>query len=249
MKNKISIEQSVALVSGANRGIGKAITEELLNKGIKKVYAGARNTESLKSLQEKYGDRLVPVQLDVTNQENIDAAAAKATDVNILINNAGVLVPGSYSANSMVESLDQNFAVNVWGVARLTQAFLPVIQQQNAGSAIATVSSIVGLGNMPMANGYSASKAAVHSMIQGLRGELQENDILVAGIYPGPIATDMTKDYEGLEKDTPEVLAKNVVVALEEGEEDIFPDAMAAQVKQAYFASPKEVEKMFSSWK
>jgi short-subunit dehydrogenase len=84
---------------------------------------------------------------------------------------------------------------------------------------------------------------------QGLRGELQENNVLVAGIYPGPIATDMAKDFENLDLDKPENLAKNVVSALEQGEEDIFPDTMSAQVKQAYFSAPKEVEKMFSTWK
>lgn len=245
--SKVTIENSIALVSGANRGIGKAITEELLNKGAKKVYAGARNPESLSELKEKYGDRLVPVQLDVTNQESVDKVASEAKDVNVLINNAGVLVSGDYRSNNMMETLDQNFAVNVYGVARLTQAFLPSIQQ-NEGSAIATVSSVVGLGNMPMANSYSASKAAVHSMIQGLRAEVKESNVLVSGIYPGPIETDMTKQYEDIEKSTPEALAKNVVEGLEQGEEDIFPDVMAAQVKQAYFSAPKEVEKMFSAW-
>lgn len=249
MNKNVSIENSVALISGANRGIGKAIAEELLIKGIKKVYAGARNPESLKEMKEKYGDRLVPIQLDVTDQKSVDKVAEQAKDVNILINNAGVLIPGGYTSNNMLESLDQNFGVNVWGVARLTQALLPAIQAQNTGAAIATVSSVVGVGNMPMANGYSASKAAVHSMIQGLRGELQDSSVLVSGIYPGPIDTDMTKGFADVEKDSPEVLARNVVLALEQGEEDIFPDSMAAQVKDAYFKAPKEVEKMFSSWR
>ena len=89
MSKKISIKDSIALVSGANRGIGKAITEELLNKGIKKVYAGARKLESLTELKEKYGDRLELVQLDVTNQASVDNAAKLASDSTMLINNAG----------------------------------------------------------------------------------------------------------------------------------------------------------------
>ena len=88
MKKEISIKDSIAIVSGANRGIGKAITEELLIRGIKKVYAGARKTESLAALQEKYGDRLVPLQLDVTNQTSVDNAAKLASDATMLINNA-----------------------------------------------------------------------------------------------------------------------------------------------------------------
>ena len=138
--------------------------------------------------------------------------------------------------------------VNVLGVARLTQAVLPNIENK-PNATVATVSSVVGLGSMPMMNGYCISKAADHSMIQGLRGELQESNVLVAGIYPGPIDTDMAKGFEGIELDKPENLAKNVVIALEKGDEDIFPDVMSEQVKQAYGTTPKEVEKMFSAWK
>ena len=249
MSKKISIKDSIALVSGANRGIGKAITEELLNKGIKKVYAGARKLESLTELKEKYGDRLEPLQLDVTNQASVDNAVKVASDSTMLINNAGVLAHGGYKSENMLDSINQNMEVNVLGVARLTQAVLPNIENK-PNATIATVSSVVGLGSMPMINGYCTSKAAVHSMIQGLRGELQDSNVLVSGIYPGPIETDMVKDIsEGIELDKPENLAKNVVIALEQGEEDIFPDVMSAQIKQAYGTTPKEVEKMFSAWK
>ena len=248
MSKKISIKDSIALVSGANRGIGKAITEELLNKGIRKVYAGARKLESLTELKEKYGDRLEPIQLDVTNQASVDNAAKVASDSTMLINNAGVMAHGGYKSENMLDSISQNIEVNVLGVARLTQAVLPNIENK-PNATIATVSYVVGLGSMPMMNGYCTSKAAVHSMIQGLRGELQDSNVLVSGIYPGPIETDMAKGFEGIELDKPENLAKNVVSALEQGEEDIFPDVMSAQVKQAYGTTPKEVEKMFSAWK
>ena len=248
MKKVISIKDSVALVSGANRGIGKAITEELLSKGIKKVYAGARKLESLTTLKEKYGNRLEPLQLDVTNQESVDSAAKVASDATMLINNAGTMAHGGFNSENMLESINQNMEVNVLGVARLTQAVLPNIENK-PNATVATVSSVVGLGSMPMMNGYCISKAAVHSMIQGLRGELQESNVLVAGIYPGPIDTDMAKGFEGIELDKPENLAKNVVIALEKGDEDIFPDVMSEQVKQAYGTTPKEVEKMFSAWK
>ena len=248
MKKVISIKDSVALVSGANRGIGKAITEELLSKGIKKVYAGARKLESLTTLKEKYGNRLEPLQLDVTNQESVDSAAKVASDATMLINNAGTMAHGGFNSENMLESINQNMEVNVLGVARLTQAVLPNIENK-PNATIATVSSVVGLGSMPMMNGYCISKAAVHSMIQGLRGELQDTKVLVSGIYPGPIETDMAKGFEGIELDKPENLAKNVVIALEKGDEDIFPDVMSEQVKQAYGTTPKEVEKMFSAWK
>ena len=104
------------LVSGANRGIGKAITEELLNKGIRKVYAGARKLESLTELKEKYGDRLEPIQLDVTNQASVDNAAKVASDSTMLINNAGVMAHGGYKSENMLDSISQNIEVNVLGV-------------------------------------------------------------------------------------------------------------------------------------
>jgi NADP-dependent 3-hydroxy acid dehydrogenase YdfG len=248
MKKVISIKDSVAIVSGANRGIGKAITEELLSKGVKKVYAGARKIESLTALKEKYGNRLEPLQLDVTNQASVDIAVRVAADATMLINNAGIMAHGGFNSENMLESINQNMEVNVLGVARLTQALLPNIKNK-PNATIATVSSVVGLGSMPMMNGYCISKAAVHSMIQGLRGELQDSNVLVSGIYPGPIETDMAKGFEGIELDKPENLAKNVVSALERGEEDIFPDVMSTQIKQAYGTNPKEVEKMFSAWK
>ena len=101
MKKGVSIKESIALISGANRGIGKAITEELLSKGIKKVYAGARQPESLKELKEKYGERLVPLQLDVTNQLSVDSAAKLTSDVTMLINNAGTMSHGGYKSENM----------------------------------------------------------------------------------------------------------------------------------------------------
>lgn len=250
MKKQISIQDSIAFVSGANRGIGKAITEELLNKGAKKVYAGARKKESLNELTEKYGDRVVAVQLDVSNQESVNQAAKEASDATMLINNAGVLAQGGYNTNDMAEGLKKNMEVNVYGVARLTQAVLPNIKKQ-PNAAIVTVSSVAGLANMPLESSYSVSKAAAHSLIQGLRGDLKESNVLVSGIYPGPIDSDMTniEKFAAIEKDSPQNLAKNVVSALEQGEEDIFPDVMAEQVKQAYSSSPKQVEEMFSEWR
>tara|TARA_R110002096_G_scaffold90936_3_gene205935 strand:- start:1499 stop:2245 length:747 start_codon:yes stop_codon:yes gene_type:complete len=246
-KTQISVKGSVAFVSGANRGIGKAIVEEFMAQDIKKVYAGARNISSLQALKEKYGDRLVAVELDVTKDDTIKAASALAKDVNILINNAGVLLPDSFLNGNILDNITHHFNVNVFGLVKLTHSFLPTIQAQNAG-AIASVSSVAGLANMPMINSYSASKAAVHSLIQGLRGELKDSAILVSGIYPGPIETDMTDGFE-MDMDSPENVAKNVVNGIQEGVEDIFPDTMSAQIKVAYASSPKAIEEQFSNFK
>ena len=240
---KVTIKGKTALVSGANRGIGKAITEALLDNGAKKVYACARNVASLNDLKTKYEDRLIPVELDVTKDESIAYVANTATDIDILVNNAGVLVPGNFTFGNMLESMQTNFDVNVWGLAKLTNAFFNKMKASES-AAIVSISSVAGLANMPVASTYSASKAAVHSIVQGLRGELRDSNVLVCGVYPGPIDTDMAKGFE-MEKDSPENVAKNVIRGIEEGVEDIFPDVMSQQVGAGYMASPKAVETQF----
>jgi short-subunit dehydrogenase len=119
----------------------------------------------------------------------------------------------------------------------LTNAFVGQLREREA-AAIVNVSSMAGLAYMPVIGTYSASKATVHSITQGLRGELASVNILVAGVYPGPIDTDMAKGFE-LDKDSPENLARNLVQALASGIEDIFPDTMSAQTGQQYRANPK----------
>lgn len=242
----VSVEGKTAFVSGSNRGIGKAVTVALLERGAKKVYAGARNTASLKSLKACYGDRLIPIELDVTQDESIAEAARLAKDTEILINNAGIFSVGNFLNGKLLESLQTNLEVNLWGLIKLTAAFLPELKKQNS-SAISCVSSIIGLANMPMGLTYCVSKAAVHSTIQGLRGELKDTNILVSGVYPGPIETDMAKDLE-MDKDSPENVAKHILDGLESGLEDIFPDAMSSEMGKLYSESPKELEKQFSEF-
>ena len=244
--NNVSVSNKVVLVTGANRGIGQALVREAIAQGAAKVYAGARHLNKLTSLQDELGDKVVPVQLDVTNDVDIQNVAKLATDVEVLINNAGVFAAGSYNTGGVVEGLEQNFAVNVYGVAKLTEALLPCLKDKKC-AAIATVSSMVGLASMPMGLAYSASKAAVHSIIQGLRGELKGSSVLVSGVYPGPIDTEMIADFE-MEKDTPANVAKSVINGLANGVEDIFPDAMSKEVGAVYQSNPKQAEVIFSDF-
>jgi len=247
MKNlQVPIKGKVALVSGSNRGIGKAITIELLENGAKKVYAGARNVISLDKLKMVYGERLIPIELDVTKDETIENASKIAKDVEILINNAGIFSPGNFLDGNLLESLKTNLDVNVWGLVKLTNAFLEIIRNKKSGS-IVNLSSVAGLASMPMALTYSASKAAVHSIIQGLRGELKTYNISVIGVYPGPIDTEMTKSFE-MEKDTPENVAKSIIKGIKYGVEDIFPDLMSLHFGETYFASPKATEEQLSNF-
>jgi len=243
---KVNPQGKTVLVSGSNRGIGKAITIELLEKGAKKVYAGARNIATLSDLKEKYGDRLVPVALDVTDEASLKAVASSVKDLDILVNNAGVFAYGTLLSDKAQSSLKKNLDVNVWGLINLTNAVYNQLDKESE-TAIVNVASVTGLANMPSAGTYSVSKAAVHSITQGMRGELAKKNTLVVGVYPGPIDTDMAADLN-MPKDTVENVARNVVAGLINGAEDIYPDVMSAQVGAAYATTPKGVEKQFSSF-
>ena len=245
-KVKIDPSGKVVLISGSNRGIGKAIAVAFLEQGAKKVYAGARNTQSLDELKEQYGDRLVPLRIDVTDQQSIDAAVASADDVEILVNNAGVLAPGGFLGDDALDNFNSHMEVNVTGLIRLTSAFANQLRSKESG-AIINVSSVAGLANMPSIGTYSATKATVHSITQSLRGELANDNVLVAGVYPGPIDTDMAKGFE-MDKDSPENVASKVLAAISDGQEDIFPDVMSEQVGQQYGSSPKGLEETFAAY-
>ncbi len=244
---QFSVSGKVAFVSGANRGIGKAIVIELLEKGAKRVYAGARDIRSLNNLMSHDVERLVPIELDVTDASSIARAAEATRDVQILVNNAGVLHVGGFFSKDAEENMQKDFDVNVWGLLKLSRAFVEILKNNRPG-AIVNISSVAGLGNMPMIGGYSASKAAMHSMTQGMRGELFQEDILVMGVYPGPIDTDMAKDFE-MEKDSPQNVAKDVVQALLTGEEDVFPDVMSKHIGKTYASNPKAIEKAFGEYR
>lgn len=242
----IQTQGKTALVSGANRGIGKAIVIELLNQGAEKIYAGARSLESLDDLKSTYGDRIIPVQLDVTDDNSIKQASALINNLDILVNNAGVFSVGGVLADTAIDSMKTNLDVNVWGVLKLSNAVLPLLKESKE-SAIVNISSVAGLGNMPMAGTYSVSKAAVHSMTQGMRAELIENSTLVMGVYPGPIDTDMAAGLE-MDKDTPQNVAKSIVDGLREGKEDMYPDVMSVEIGAFYAQNPKGVEKQFGTF-
>lgn len=241
---KLNPNEKIALVSGANRGIGRAIVEELINKGASKVYAGARNIDSLIELKAAYGNKVVPVELDVTKQETIDKVAAQVENLDLLVNNAGKLALGSIISPEAHSSLKENFDVNVWGIVNLTNAVSHHFVKENP-AAIVNISSLAGLGNMPFGSTYSVSKAAVHSITQGMRAEMSSHNTLVVGIYPGPIDTDMTSEWN-MEKDSPKNVAKSVVDGIENGIEDVFPDVMSSQVGQFYATNPKGVEQQFA---
>ena len=243
---KVNPAGKIAFVSGSNRGIGKAITIELLERGAQKVYAGARDVSKFDSLKHAYGDRLVAVQLDVTDTNSIAKAASQVEDLDILVNNAGISSWGQILSDDVSSSLADVLNVNVWGLVHLSNALIGPLKKESS-TAIVNFSSVAGLANMPMASTYSVSKAAVHSITQGMRAELAKDNVLVMGVYPGPIDTDMAAGVE-IEKDSPENVASNLAQGLIDGVEDMFPDVMSKQIGEFYASNPKAVERQFAGY-
>ena len=240
--SQIQIEGSTAFVTGANRGIGRAIAEALLAQGAKKVYAAARRPETVADLVAEHDGRVVAVELDVTNREQVAEAAANATDVDLLINNAGVAEHGGsgFEDEQWLEAGRREFDVNVIGTFDMTQRFAPVLAR-NGGGAVANVVSIAGLANFPLFLSYSLSKAALHNLTQGTRLFLGAQGTKVFGVYPGPVDTDMAEEIE-FDKVTPAQAASAILAGIEAGNEEIYPDPMAEQFGAGYEASPKGLE-------
>lgn len=239
------IEGSVALVTGANRGIGRAITERLLERGVTKVYVGARDPKTVASLKEEYGDRVVPLKLDVTNVEEVANAVSAAGDLQLLFNNAGVAQGQDLTSKEIVDQARNEMEVNYFGPLNLLQQFAPTLKG-NGGGSVVNVASVGGLTNFPMYPTYSASKAAIHSLTQGARMLLASQGTQVTGVYPGPVDTDMARGIE-MEKATPQNVANAILDGVEDGLEDIFPDPFAAQFGEQYHSSPKDSEQMIAA--
>ena len=222
------------LVTGANRGIGKTIVEEFLHAGARKIYAAARDLESLNPLIAALGERIVPLHIDLNRPESITAAADSARDVEIVINNAGILKVMSPLSEGAVDALQAEMEVNVYGLMRVAQAFAPVLKA-NGGGALVQLNSVPSMKNFADFATYSASKAAAYSITQALRDKLREQGTQVISVHPGPIATDMAQGAGLGEIAEPAALVSQAILAaIQTGEFHVFPDTMAKQIAEAY---------------
>lgn len=229
-----SLNNRVALVTGANRGIGKAIVEEFLQEGASKVYAAARNLESLNALIAQHTEKVVPLLIDLDKPETITAAAKAAGDVEVVINNAGMFKTSNLLSADSVTALQTEMEVNVYGLMRVTQAFAPILKA-NGGGALVQLNSVASIKNFTELATYSASKAAAYSITQAFRDVLKEQGTQVVSVHPGPIATDMAADAGFGDMAEPAALVPQAILAaLATNEFHTFPDTLARQVGDVY---------------
>jgi NAD(P)-dependent dehydrogenase (short-subunit alcohol dehydrogenase family) len=229
------IADKAVLITGANRGIGRALVDEALHRGARRVYAGTRDRFTATD------ERVVPVALDVTNDAQIQDAAGAVESLDVLINNAGIARYDDLSDPSMLE---QHLAVNLFGTHAVTQAFLPALMRSRG--AVINNLSVNALAPLPLIPAYSVSKAAALSLTQSLRAVLASQGVRVHAIFTGPVDTEMTRDL-GIPKATPRSVAAAVFDALQRGECDIFPDPVSRSIAQRWHSGPaKELERQYA---
>ena len=234
----MNFQNKTILITGANRGIGRALVEEALRRGAKKIYAGTRSGKL-----EIADSRVTPLTLDVTNIAQIQTAAEKVESLDVLINNAGVALYDDLTDRALLE---QSLAVNFFGMHGVTQAFLPHLRRSRG--AIVNNLSLVALAPLPIIPGYSISKAAAANMTQSLRALLAGQGVTVHAVFLGPVDTDMNRGFE-IPKASPESAAHGILDDVEKSEEDIFPDPASSSVAEGWRnGAAKALERQFAAF-
>ncbi len=235
--NSMTIEGKTVLVTGANRGIGRALVEEALSRGAKRVYAGTRQP-----LAHPDG-RVTPLTLDITNEAQIQRAVEEVESLDVLVNNAGVALVSELSDRVAFE---QQLAVNLFGTYAVTQAFLPLLTRSQG--AIVNNLSMNALAPMPLVPGYSAAKAAAFSLTQSSRTLFARQGVKVHAVLTGPVDTDAARGFD-IPKASPESVARAIFDGVENEEEDIFPDPMSGSLAESWRnGSAKGLERMLAAF-
>src|SRR5215813_4278169 len=224
----MKIQGSIALVTGANRGLGLAFTQALLEAGAAKVYAAARDPSKVAL------PGATPLKLDLTDPAEVAAAARTASDVTLLVNNAAIARTVAFLAPDAEAALRESLETNLFGTLAMTRAFAPVLKA-NGGGAIVNMLSIASWLARPTLAVYSASKSAQWALTNGTRYELREQGTLVVGVHAGFIDTDMSKQFQG-PKSRPEDVVRQALAAVEQGLEEVLADERTREVKRGLSA-------------
>lgn len=237
MTNGMNVANKTVLITGANRGIGRALVNEALKRGAKRVYAASRGP--LQSTDE----RVTPLTLDVTSASQIQRAVEQVGALDVLINNAGI---AAYDDLSDPGAVEQHLAVNLLGPLNVTNAFVPLLKRSKG--AIVNNLSLVALAALPMIPAYSISKAAAFNMTQSLRARLAAEGVSVHAVVLGPIDTEMSRGLE-IPKASPESAAAGIFDGLEKGEDEVFPDPASASLADAWRnGAVKAMERQFAAF-
>ncbi len=221
----MNIENKTVLITGANRGIGRALVNEALRRGAKRVYAGTRGS------------------VQFTDELGNERAAAELDGLDVLINNAGIALYDDLSDTAVVE---KHLATNFLGPLKVAQAFLPLLKP--AKGAIVNNLSLMALAPLPLTPSYAISKAAAFNMTQSLRALLAGQGVTVHGVFLGPVDTDMTRGFE-IPKASPEAVAQGIFDGLENNQEDIFPDPMSQSIADGWTNGvAKAFERQYASF-
>ena len=237
----MQIENSTALVTGGNRGIGEAFVRALLAAGATKVYVGARNSNDAAHLAAEAPGRAVPLTLDVTKPDQIAAAAAACGDVSILINNAGAFHNQTLIGAADLTAARDEMEVNYFGPLTMARAFAPILAR-NGGGAIVNVLSSGGLVAVPAMGGYSPSKFAGRAATTCIRAELAGQNTQVSALIVGSVDTRMAAHVAG-QKEPPSDIAKAGLNAIKRNIDELDTDRMAIEVRASQARDPKALER------
>jgi len=221
----VTIAGTHALVTGANRGLGKAFVDELLVRGVAGVYAAARNPDTV----DVNDDRVIPVRLDVTNPDDVRAAASRCADAAVLINNAGAMLRTPLLAGPDLSAARSEMETNYFGTLEMCRAFAPVLAH-NGGGAVVNVLSVASWLASPFNGSYGASKSAEWALTNAIRVELRAAGTLVVGVHAGWIETDMAADVPEVKITTADVVSQTLD-GVERGDEEVLTDDSTRQVK------------------
>lgn len=241
----MEIKDSVAIVSGGNRGIGEAFVRELLQCGTRRVYVGTRSLEAAEALCSELGERAVAVQLDVTNEADVRAAAAQCKDVSIVVNNAGAFLDQTLIGADDMSAARTEMEVNYFGVLSMCRAFAPALKRSGGGSIINILSAaaIVAVPNM---GGYSPSKFAARALTTSVRAELAGQGTHVGALIVGSVETRMSAHVAG-QKEPSSVVAKAGLKAIRAGIAEMDTDAMAIAMRASLARDPHNLEKKMAA--
>jgi len=228
------LDGAVVLVTGANRGLGRAFVDGFLARGAAVVYAAVRDPSTVTDLAAA-DPRVVPVRLDVTDPASVAAAAAVATDVTIVVNNAGIATGAQVTDPTRVGDIRAEMETNFFGSLAVAQAFAPLLAA-NDGGALVDVLSVASWRSLPSLSGYAASKAAAWSLTNSLRVDLADQGTAVVGVHAGFLDTDLTAGIEA-PKTAPAVVVEQVLDALVAGEPEVLADEVSHHVR-AGLSSP-----------